>query len=120
MALLAGDDPRAPRDAELGLQGVLAGDDSAQPATVSLLALEPRELLLSACKPAESGGGIVVRVLNPTDRNRTAVLRLAGAVDRALPVRLDEEPAPELAATVVGGAVRFEVPPHALRSVRIE
>jgi hypothetical protein len=60
--------------------------------------------------------GIVVRLLNPTDVPQTAVLRLGFPVRSARAVRLDEEPA-EHAVALDGGAVRFDVPPHALRSV---
>jgi 2-O-(6-phospho-alpha-D-mannosyl)-D-glycerate hydrolase len=118
MALHAGYDPAAASDAELGLWGMLAGPQPLLTPGVSLLALEPRELLLSACKPAESGDGLVVRVLNPTDATRTAVLRLEGPVETATPVRLDEEPA-DHAVAHADGTVRFDVPPRALRSVRI-
>jgi mannosylglycerate hydrolase len=117
LALLADADPRAPGDAALGLWGVLAAPRALLPSGLPLLALEPRDLLLSACKPAERGDGIVVRVLNPTAHPHTAVLRLGVPVEHVVPVRLDEEPAPQLEASLRGGAARFEVPPHALRSV---
>ncbi len=116
LSLLAGCDPAAARDAELGLRGLLAGPAPLLAPGVALLSLSPPDLLLSACKPAESGDGLVVRVLNPTDAPRTAVLRLGFPVRAATAVRLDEEAA---ADDVAAGAdvVRFDVPPRALRSV---
>jgi len=117
LSLLADPDPRAPGDASTGLWGVLGGTITPLPPDRPLLTLEPRDLLLSACKPAERGDGMVVRVLNPTDRSRTAVVRVGVPVDQVLPVRLDEKPAPEHDATLHDGVVRFEVPARALRSV---
>ena len=117
LSLLTDGDPRASGDAAAGLWGVLGGPGASLPPDRPLLALEPRELLLSACKPAERGEGIVVRVLNPTDRPRTAILRLGVPVDHVVPVRLDEQPVPEHDASLNEGAVRFEIPPRALRSV---
>src|SRR5262249_39679766 len=66
LALHGGCDPTAASDAELGLWGLLGGSEALLAPGDSLLALEPSELLLSACKPAEVGAGLVVRVLNPT------------------------------------------------------
>jgi alpha-mannosidase len=116
LALLAGDDPDTARDAELGLWGVLGGRSPLLAPGVALLTLDPRPLLLSACKPAERGDGMVVRVLNPTAAPHTAVLRAGFPVRAASPIRLDEEPS-GAALTVEDGTVRFDVPPHALRSV---
>jgi mannosylglycerate hydrolase len=116
LSLLGGADPVAARDAELSFWGLLAGREPLLPAGRSLLAVEPSSLVLSALKPAEDGDGMVVRLLNPTDVAQIAVLRPGFPVRSASPVRLDEEPAPD-AVTLDGGVVRFDVPPHALRSV---
>jgi alpha-mannosidase len=115
ISLLAGLDPRAARDAELGLHAVIAGDGPLAPAG-SFLALEPRELLLSALKPADDGDGVVLRVLNPTDHTHEAAATLALPVTRASAVRLDETPSDDT-VELRGGVLRFAVPPHALRSV---
>jgi len=118
LALVAGDDPVVGRDAELGLRGAIGGPSPHLRDGASLLALDPPGLVLSAVKPAEDGDGIVVRVLNPTDRPCTAHLRTGFPLTGAEPVRLDE--------TRMDGSierdergVRFEVPPRALRSVRL-
>jgi alpha-mannosidase len=85
---------------------------------VPLLTLAPRELALSALKPAESGAGMVVRVLNPSDSPLDAVLTFGVPVHDAVSVRLDEEP-DGLPVGLVDGTVRLPVGPHALRSVRL-
>jgi alpha-mannosidase len=83
---------------------------------VSLLALEPRDLILSACKPAEHVDGLVVRMLNVTDAPRTAVLRVGFPVRDATAVRLDETPA-DHPVTRSNDAIRVDVPPRGLRSL---
>jgi len=118
LSLCAGLDPAAARDAELSLRAVPAGDAPLLAPGQPVLALEPRALLLSALKPAETGAGLVVRVLNPTDAPLEAALRLGFPFARAEPVRFDEAPAAG-ALTREADLLRFAVPPHALRSVRI-
>jgi mannosylglycerate hydrolase len=117
-SLLAGVDAAAARDAELGLRGVFGGAAPLLQAGASLVELHGDGLLLSALKPAEDGSGIVVRVLNPSDAPRDAVLSVGFAFAGASVVRLDEEPA-EQDVAVEGRTIRFDVAPHALRSVLI-
>jgi alpha-mannosidase len=110
-------------DAELGLRAVPAGDDPILAPGDSTLALDGAGVMLTALKPAERGDGIVARVLNPTDAPARATLRLKLPVGRAVPVRLDEEPTgprQPSAETVEANVVRLSVPPHALRSVRVD
>jgi mannosylglycerate hydrolase len=116
LSLFAGYDPDAARAAELGLRGVLGGPAPLLADGRALLALEPRGLLLSACKPAEEGDGVVVRVLNPSDAGSTARLRVGFPITSASSLRLDEEPAAH-AVTLDGDTVRFDVPARALRTV---
>jgi hypothetical protein len=118
LSLYAGLDPAAARDAELPLRAVPAGDAPLAPEGRALLALEPRALVLSAVKPAEQEEGLVVRVLNPTDAAHEATLRLGFPFARVEAVRLDEAPTGD-AVTRAGETLRFTVPPHALRSVRV-
>jgi alpha-mannosidase len=109
-------DVRATRDAELGLLGVFAGDQPLAPPDVPLLSLEPQELLVSAMKPAENGGGIILRVLNPVDRGIEAKVIVGFALADAAAVRLDESPAGE-PVTLDGRTIRFQIPARGLRSV---
>jgi alpha-mannosidase len=112
-------DPRGARDAELGLLAVAAGerrDSQLWPDGEPLVELEPRELELCAFKPAEAGPGCVLRVLNPTDVEREARIRIGLPVERARAVRLDETPADE-PVELREGVLRLPVPPRALRSV---
>ncbi len=118
LVLFAGLDAAAARDAELPLRAVPCGDAPLVAPGVALLALAPHALVLSAVKPAEAGSGLVVRVLNPTDAACEAVLRLGFPFAAAEAVRLDEAPAAD-PVTRGGDTLRFAVPPHALRSVRI-
>jgi hypothetical protein len=118
LALFHGLDPAAARDAELPLVAVPCGAAPLVEAGRALISLAPRSLLLSALKPAEEGAGLVVRVLNPTDAACDAELRLGVPFEHAEAVRLDEAPGTG-PVTRNGDTLRFAVPPHALRSVRI-
>jgi hypothetical protein len=117
LAFFAGLDPAAARDAELGLRAGFAGPDPLVEPGRPLLALDGA--VLSALKPADSGAGVIVRVLNPTDADREVTLTPGWPTDgRAEPVRLDESPA-DFAVSWEGPRLRFAVPAHAIRSVRI-
>ena len=118
LALFHGLDPAAARDAELPLVAVPCGAAPLAEAGCPLLTLAPRSLLLSALKPAEQGAGLVVRVLNPTAAACDAELRLGFPFEHAEAVRLDEAPGTG-PVTRNGDTLRFAVPPHALRSVRV-
>jgi alpha-mannosidase len=117
LSLFTGLDLRAVRDGELGLWAALAGQAPLVPSDVPLLVLEPWEMLLSALKPAEDGNGLVLRVLNPTDAEREAIVRCGFELAHASAVRLDETPA-DLLVVREGRALRFPVPGRSLRSVR--
>jgi hypothetical protein len=118
LVLLAGDDPATAWDAELGLRGVIAGPSPLVAEGRSLVALDDGPLVLSALKPADDGDGIVVRCSNPTAAAVSACLRLGFAVASASAVALDETPVAGVVG-LDGDVVRFDVPPHALRSVRL-
>jgi len=119
LSLLPGIDPRAARDAELGMWTAAAGEAPLLDEGRALVELEPTELVLSALKPADGQDGFVVRVLNPTDDAIEAVVKLGIEVSGASFVRLDETPTGEAPARR-DGELRFEVPAHALRSVRAQ
>jgi hypothetical protein len=116
--LFAGLDPAAAREAELPLRAVPCGEAPLAPPGRALLALAPHALVLSALKPAEHAAGLVIRVLNPTGGALEAELRLGFPFAAAEPVRLDEAPVAEPLVRS-GDVLRFPVPPHALRSVRV-
>jgi alpha-mannosidase len=117
--LHAGVDPRAARDAELGLRAFAAGVEPLWPQGQPLVEIEPPELLLTALKPAEEGGGVVLRVLNPTDGTIEGVVRIALPIASARSIRLDESPAPD-EVTVGDASLLLRVPPRSLRSVVVE
>jgi alpha-mannosidase/mannosylglycerate hydrolase len=107
--------PNLARDAELGLLATAAGDAPLWPAGQPLLTIEPESVVLSAWKPAESGEGSVLRLLNPTDEAVTARVRLGLPTSGARAVRLDEGAADQ-PLEVSGDELRIALPAHALRS----
>jgi mannosylglycerate hydrolase len=106
------------RAAEIGLRGALGGDTPILAPDEPLLELAARNCVLSACKPAQDGERVVVRVLNPSDDEEEVHLNFGLDVRRARPVGLDEQPVEDL-VTHRGRVVGMYVPPHALRSVRV-
>lgn len=116
LSLFAGTDPRAARDAELGLLAVVAGDTPLCADGAPLVSIEPRELVLSALKPAEHSDGLVLRVLNPTDDAQEAAVALGFDASSASAVRLDESEVDERVG-LAGRTLRFTVAARALRSV---
>jgi alpha-mannosidase len=118
ISLLAGLDPRAARDAELGLWAALAGADPLVPPDALLLRIEPRDVVLSALKPAEAGKGLVLRILNPTDAAHEVTVRCGFDLADASAVRLDETPV-DVPVVREGRVVRVRVPGRSLRSIRL-
>ncbi len=119
MTLAPGVAPLAVRDFELGLRGVPAGESPLLPADAPRVSLEANAVQLEACKPAEEGRGVVVRLLNPSDVDELVSLRTDLGAATVTPVRLDEEPSGPT-EPLEGGLVRTLVPPHALRSFLLE
>ncbi|GAA1735309.1 alpha-mannosidase [Isoptericola hypogeus] len=87
-----------------------------------------RGALVSALKPAESGAGVVVRVVNPTGEARVADVRLPGWAGAVTEVRLDEtptgtstEPLAQRTAHGTDGGPRLELPlgPYAVRTLHL-
>ena len=118
LALRVGADVRAGREAELGLRAVAAGGAPLLPADQALLTIAPRQLVLSALKPADDGDGVILRVLNPTDQPLQARIEIGFSFTQVDGVQLDETPA-DLQLAAQGGTLRLPVPPHALRSLRL-
>ena len=118
LSLFAGLDPARAREAELGLRAVTCGAEPLVANGEPLLRLEPSSLLLSAFKPAENSDGVVLRVLNPTAEPQQAHITLGFPFQTAEPLRLDEEP-DEFSIARDEATLRFEVPPHALRTLGI-
>ncbi|MHB8452630.1 MAG: glycoside hydrolase family 38 N-terminal domain-containing protein, partial [Mycobacteriales bacterium] len=114
-----GTDPSAAAlAAELGVRAVQAGPAPTLPPGVAALEVEPAWLVLSAFKPAEDGGGAVLRLANPTPEPVRARIRLGIPVTRVERIRLDEQPIPGGGmGAPEGGVVQCDVPAHALVSL---
>jgi hypothetical protein len=117
LSLLAGVDPVAAWDAELGLRGALAGPERLLEDGRALVTIELGTVILSALKPADDGDGLVVRVLNPNDLPAVTSIRFGFPVAAAHAVRLDETGTDDV--PVEDGAIQATVPAHALRSFRV-
>jgi mannosylglycerate hydrolase len=112
-----------PRDAaasEVGVWGVLGDADPTLTAGTSLLSIDAAHSELSACKPAEDGDGLIVRVLNPSDQPDDVALRFGIPLQSAHGVRLDESFDDSSDWRRDGDVVSTKVPPHALRTVRVQ
>jgi mannosylglycerate hydrolase len=116
LALLADAGPATARATIAGLHGVIAGPEPVLEPDRSLLAVEGEGIELTTLKPAENGSGIIVRLSNPTDEIRSAVVTSGFPVARAETVRLDETPGTGEISPGAHG-ISLEMPPHALRTV---
>lgn len=104
---------------ELGLQAVPAGDAPILDPDVSLLTVEPPALVLSTLKPS-AGGGMVVRVLNPTTETHDALLTWLHPIADVTSLRLDETADDgDVDLALDGRSVSFTVGPHALRTIGV-
>jgi hypothetical protein len=119
VVLARDNDPSVARDAELGLRAVPASEAPLLDAGVALLELTPRTVVLSALKPAQDGDGLIVRILNPTDRGLEAHLHLAIPATAVSVVGLDETPTGE-ASRIADRTITIDVPPHALRTLLLQ
>ena len=117
LALFVGSDPRAVRDAELGLRAVPAGDAPLMPPNRALLTIAPREIVLSALKPAEDGEGFIVRVVNPTDVTVGVRVCVDLPFSQVASVQLDES---SVSGSVVdrNDSTAFTMPPRRLHSMK--
>ena len=113
---LAGGYTSAARAAELGCWGVIGDTPPRLAPDDSLFELIAQRCELSALKPAETGTGLVVRILNPSDDAETVTLRFGIPIAGAELVRLDESALGQ-SLVVSGNELAIEVPPHALRTV---
>jgi alpha-mannosidase len=82
--------------------------------------LEGPNLVLTSAKPAESGGGMVVRCCNLGGESVEGVWRLSRAIRRARRIRADETVISELPLQEGGTRVPFTLPPHALGSFLLD
>ena len=84
---------------------------------VSLISLRQGNVLLSAIKPDEAGGGIVLRLLNEHAEAQEVELAVNFPFAGAALARLDEQPDETAAVQVDGQRIRLRVGPFALASI---
>jgi alpha-mannosidase len=119
LALFASGNACAARDAEIGLWAVAAGAAPLLPAERALLTIEPRDVVLTALKPADDGPGVIARLLNPSGATREVRIDVGFPLAGVQSVRLDETPDTD-PVTVSGSCVSLPVPAYGLRSVRFD
>ncbi len=90
----------------------------AEPAEYGLVAASGVELALGALKPAEGGGGVILRLYEPHGKRGSAALRFAFDVGSAERVNLLEEP--EIEVGIEGGEVHLDVRPFEVLTLRVE
>jgi hypothetical protein len=112
-------DRRDAEASEVGLWGVLGDAERLLDDGASLLTIAAAHSELSACKPAEDGEGVIVRVLNPSDEPDHVTVRFGVPLRDAHAVRLDESFDDSSEWRRDGDVVSIEVPAHALRSVHV-
>jgi alpha-mannosidase len=93
------------------------------PGVGRLFDLEGQGVILDAVKKAEKGDALVLRLHNPGDRRRRIAIRpdpqLLGTLEEAAEVDILERPN-GAALEHAKGAVDIEMPPFAIKSVRME
>ena len=77
------------------------------------------ELVVSAIKPAEAGGGLVVRLWNPTGRATTETLWFWRPVKGVKRLKLSEEPAQAVEPSIDGQTVSVEAGPHEIVTIGV-
>ncbi len=89
-------------------------------ATQSLLALEAGRLVISSIKPAEDGGGMIVRLWNPDDSTQSDTLRFSQTVTAVTRTDLRELPLDENPTlNMTDHAVTVEVEPRKLVTLKL-
>jgi alpha-mannosidase len=87
--------------------------------TQSYLECTQGNLIVSAVKPAEAGGGFVVRLWNPDGRKVSETLTFWKKVKSAKRLKLSEEPSKGPALAVKGRTVALEAKPHEIVTVGV-
>jgi mannosylglycerate hydrolase len=87
--------------------------------TQSYLECTQGKLIVSAVKPAEAGGGFVVRLWNPDGRKVSETLTFWKKVKSAKRLKLSEEPSKGPAPTVKDRTVALEAKPHEIVTIGV-
>jgi mannosylglycerate hydrolase len=90
------------------------------PGELSLLALLPDVLVLSAVKRSEQGDALIVRFYNPTGRAMQGELRTYRPLRSAQLVNLNESPLEDLVPAAGGDSVTLSVGPKQVRTIAIQ
>jgi alpha-mannosidase/mannosylglycerate hydrolase len=87
---------------------------------LSLIEQKTGRLIVSAIKPAEAGGSLVIRLWNPTGKVQRETLTFWRWVRRATLLKLSEEPAGGKKLVVKGKAVTVQAGPHQVVTLRAD
>jgi alpha-mannosidase len=87
-------------------------------ARVRLFTCEDDGVLVAACKPADDGDGVIVRVRECNGSARSVSLRCGARMTQAGSVNALERAA-DMPASIEGEYLRFDLRPHQIRSFRV-
>lgn len=112
----------AARDAHLPLHALALGDReqaSALPFEQAFLSFDAPDLQIAAIKQAEDGGGVVVRVYNPTDDAIVTTLHTLVPLVRVETLTLDEQQIDAIYAGAGATEIPLRVSPRQIQTLRL-
>jgi hypothetical protein len=115
LALSEGVDAHSAEELAASMWAIPGGNDPILSPGRSLLAIEPRDVLLSALLPAPRGRALWLRLLNPWSREIEACVRIGFPVVKARSIRLDGKPTKDTFQWS-GNTLRCTMRAHQLRS----
>ena len=86
----------------------------------SFIELKGAHLIVSAVKPRAIGGGMVLRLWNPTDQPCTETISFHRTVRQAQYLQLSEEPITDRHPTVAGNDVTVSAQPHQIVTLALD
>lgn len=118
--LFKGMDPAYAETLESPMPAVFAGDKPVMEPGHGMINLQSEGLVISSIKPAERGGGIIIRLLNPTDKALSGILTCGFPLTQAEQVSTDEQHKLAAIAIQEQKALSVELAPHQLLTIRLQ